>query len=57
LAGEDLGEDKLDKESQLLEDLQSKRESQYGTLKIAPRCRGDAIFVEERGINGESAHM
>jgi hypothetical protein len=62
---EELGEDSLDRESKLLEGLQSKRD-QYihfvrgvsnDTLEIALRCRGDVIFVEERGINGKSARM
>jgi len=62
---EDAGEDRLDKESKLLEGLQSRRD-QYihyvkgvssATLEIALRCRGDVIFVEERGIDGESARM
>ena len=62
---EELGEDSLDRESKLLEGLQSIRD-QYihfvrgvssDTLEIALRCRGDVIFVEVRGINGKSACM
>jgi hypothetical protein len=62
---EELGEDSLDKESKLLEGLQSKRD-QYihfnrgvssDTLEIALRCQGDVIFVEVRGIDGKSAHI
>ena len=62
---EELGEDSLDKESKLLEGLQSKRD-QYirfvrgvsnDTLEIALRCQGDVIFVEVRGIDGKSARM
>jgi hypothetical protein len=62
---EDLGEDNLDRESKLLEGLQSRRD-QYihsirgvssDTLEIALRCQGDVIFVEERGIDGESARI
>jgi hypothetical protein len=62
---EDLGEDSLDRESKLMEGLQSRRD-QYihsvrgvssNTLEIAPRCRGDVLFIEERGIDAESAHM
>jgi hypothetical protein len=58
----DLGEDSLDRESKLLEGLQSKRD-QYihsvrgvssDTVEIALRCRGDVLFIEERGIDGES---
>jgi hypothetical protein len=62
---DDLVEDRLDRESKLLEGLRSRRD-QYiyfvrgvssDTLEIALRCRGDVIFVEERGIDGESARM
>jgi hypothetical protein len=62
---EELEEDSLDRESKLLESLQSKKD-QYiyfvrgvssDTLEIALRCRGDVIFVEVRGIDGKSAHM
>ena len=62
---EELGEDTLDRESKLLEGLQSKRD-QYicfvrgvssDTREIALRCRGDVISVEVRGIDGESARM
>jgi hypothetical protein len=62
---EDLGEDRLDRESKLLEGIQSRRD-QYihsvrgvssDTLEIALRCRGDIILIEEKGIDGESAHM
>jgi len=62
---EELGEDSLDRESKLLEGLQSKRD-QYirfvrgvssDTRNIALRCRGDVIFVEVRGIDGKSARM
>jgi len=62
---EDLGEDRLDRDSKLLEGLHSRRD-QYihsvrgvssDTLAIALRCRGDVIFIEERGIDGESAHI
>jgi hypothetical protein len=62
---EELGEDSLDRESKLLEGLQSKRD-QYihfvrgvsiDTLEIALRCWGDVIFVEVRGIDGKSARM
>jgi len=62
---EELGEDSLDRESKLLEGLQSKRD-QYihfvkgvssDTLEIALRCGGDAIFIEVRRIDGKSAHM
>jgi hypothetical protein len=62
---EELGEDSLDRESKLLEGLQSKR-GRYiyfvrgvssDTLEIALRCRGDVIFVEVRGIDGKSARM
>jgi len=62
---EELGEDSLDRESKLLEGLQSKRD-QYirfvrgvssDTREIALRCRGDVISVEVRGIDGESARM
>jgi hypothetical protein len=61
---EELGENSLDRESKLLEGLQSKRD-QYirfvrgvssDTREIALRCRGD-IFVEVRGIDGKSARM
>jgi hypothetical protein len=61
----ELGEDSVDRESKLLEGLQSKRD-QYicfvrgvssETLEIALRCRGDVIFVEVRGIDGKSARM
>jgi hypothetical protein len=61
----ELGEDSVDRESKLLEGLQSKRD-QYicfvrgvssETLEIALRCRGDVIFVEARGIDGKSARM
>jgi hypothetical protein len=50
---EELGEDSLDRESKLLEGLQSKRD-QYicfvrgvssDTQEIALRCRGNVIFV------------
>jgi len=52
-------------ESQLLEDLQSRRDQciyfvkgvSSDTLKIAPRCREDVIFVEDRGIDGENTRM
>jgi len=62
---EDHGEDMLDRESRLREGLQSKRDPcihsirgvSSDTLEIAPRCRGDVIFVEERGIDRESAHI
>jgi hypothetical protein len=59
----DLEEDSLDRESKLLEGLQSRRD-QYihsvrgvssDTVEIALRCRGDVLFIEERGIDGESA--
>jgi hypothetical protein len=62
---DDLGEDSLDRESKLLEGLQSRRD-QYihsvrgvssETLEIVLLCREDIIFVEERGIDGESARM
>jgi hypothetical protein len=62
---EELGEDSLDRESKLLEGLQSIRD-QYihfvrgvssDTLEIALRCRGDVIFVEVRGIDGKSARI
>ena len=62
---EELGEDILDRESKLLEGLQSKRD-QYihfvrgvssDILEIAPRCRGDVIFVKVRGIDGKSVRM
>jgi hypothetical protein len=62
---EELGEDSLDRESKLLEGLQSKRD-QYirfvrgvssDTREITLRCRGDVISVEVRGIDRESAHM
>jgi hypothetical protein len=62
---EELGEDSLDRESKLLEGLQSKKD-QYihfvrgvssDTLEIALRCRGDVIFVEVRGIDGKSVCM
>jgi len=62
---EELGEDSLNKESKLLEGLQSKRD-QYihfvrgvssDTLEIALRCQGDVIFVEVMGIDGKSACM
>jgi len=62
---EKLREDSLDRESKLLEGLQSKRD-QYihfvrgvssDTLEIVLRCRGDVIFVEVRGIDGKSARM
>ncbi|XP_061971882.1 uncharacterized protein LOC133694394 [Populus nigra] len=52
----ELGEDSIDRESKLLEGLQSKRD-QYihfvrgvssDTLEIVLRCRGDAIFVESQ---------
>jgi hypothetical protein len=62
---EDPGKDRLDRESQLLEGLQSRRDQCIHSVKdvssdileIASRCRRDVIFVEERGINGESACM
>jgi hypothetical protein len=62
---EELGEDSLDRESKLLEGLQSKRNQHIhfvrgvssDTLEIALRCRGDVIFVEVRGIDGKSARM
>ena len=62
---EELREDTLDRESKLLEGIQSRRD-QYihsvrgvssDTLEIALRCRGDIILIEEKGIDGESAHM
>ena len=62
---EELGEDRLDRESKLLEGLHSRRD-QYihsvrgvssDTLEIALRCRGDVVFVEVRGIDGKSARM
>jgi hypothetical protein len=62
---EDFGEDMLDMKSKLLEGLQSRRD-QYihsirgvssDTLEITLQCRGDVIFIEEKGIDGESAHM
>jgi len=54
---EELGEDSLDRESKLLEGLQSKgyqyirfvRGVSSDTLEIALRCRGDVIFVEVKG--------
>jgi hypothetical protein len=62
---EELGEDRLDRELKLLEGLQSRgdhyihyvRGVSSDTLEIALLCRGDVIFVEERGIDGESARM
>jgi len=62
---EELGEDSLDRESKLLEGLQSIRDQYINfvrgvssdTLEIALRCRGDVIFVEVRGIDGKSAHI
>jgi hypothetical protein len=62
---DDLGEDSLNRESKLLEGLQSRRD-QYihsvrgvssKTLEIVLLCQEDIIFVEERGIDGESARM
>ena len=62
---DDLGEDSLDRESKLLEGLQSRRD-QYihsvrgvssETLEIVLLCREDIIFVEERGIDGERTRM
>jgi len=62
---EELGEDSLDRESKMLEGLQSKRD-QYirfvrgvssDTREIALRCQGDVIFVEVRGIDGKNARM
>nr|XP_034898788.1 uncharacterized protein LOC118037019 [Populus alba] len=61
----DIGEDRLDRESKLLEGLQS-RKDQYihsvrgvssDTLEIALRSWGDVMFIEERGIDGESSRM
>jgi hypothetical protein len=60
---EDPRKDRLDLESQLLEGLQSRRDPcihsvrgvSSDSLEIAPRYRGDAIFVEEKGIDEESA--
>jgi len=65
LVEEDPRKDKLDREPQLLEGLQSRGDScihfvsgvSRDTLEIAPRCLGDVIFVEEKGIDGESARM
>ena len=62
---EELGKDSLDRESKVLEGLQSKRD-QYihfvrgvssDTLEITLQCWGDVIFVEVRGIDGKSACM
>jgi hypothetical protein len=65
LVEEDPGEDKLDREPHLLEGLQSKRDPcihfvsgvSRDTLEIASRSRRGVIFVEEKSIDGESAHM
>ena len=62
---EEFGEDCLDRESKLLEGLQSKRDQHIHfvrgvsseTLEIAMRCRGDVIFVQVRGIDGKSVRM
>jgi hypothetical protein len=62
---EELREDNLDRESKLLEGLQSRRDHYIhfvrgvssDTLEIALQCRGDVIFVEVRGIDGKSARM
>ena len=62
---EKLGEDNLDKELELLEGLQSRRDPDIhfvrgvssDTLEIALECQGDVIFVRVRGIDGESAHI
>ena len=62
---EDPREDRLDKETQLLEGLQSRgdpcihfvRGMSRDTLEIVLRCRGDVIFVDKRGINGDNARI
>jgi hypothetical protein len=65
LVEEEPGEDSLNRESKLLEGLQSKRD-QYihfvigvssDTMEIALQYRGDVIFVEVRGIIEKSSRM